>query len=158
MNAVARSHAVPVCSYCTQPAQFLPSSESVYNGRDFGPLWICRRCEAWVGCHPGTREPLGRLADKTLRRAKQAVHAVLDHLWLDLTAAYPDLTKPSSKIRAIARDRAYLWLAKQLGISSDECHVGMFDLARCQEAVATLQFIKPNSATIRAWFKAQSQC
>lgn len=154
MNAVARTHAVPVCPYCSMLAKFLASSESVYHGRDFGPLWICIPCEAWVGCHTGSSEPLGGLADKALRQAKMAVHAAFDPLWQVLTPAYPDLLRPSAKIRSIARGRAYQWLAKQLGISSDECHVGMFDLARCEEAVRVIQWIKPNSATIREWFKA----
>ena len=48
-----------ICLYCEQPATFRPTSSHVY-ARDYGPLWECRECKAWVGCHKGTKQPLGR--------------------------------------------------------------------------------------------------
>ena len=67
------------CPYCDGVIEFLSSSESIYHGRDYGPVYICKPCQAWVGCHRGTIKPLGRLADKELRRAKIAAHDAFDH-------------------------------------------------------------------------------
>jgi len=112
----------PTCSYCTEPSRFCGDSSEVYR-RNYGPIWICRPCQAWVGCHPGTRKPLGRLADAALRRLKMAAHASFDPLW---------------KGRQMSRSQAYRWLAEQLGISCDECHIGMFDEAMCRRVVEVI--------------------
>lgn len=68
----------PICPYCERPAEFLASSARVYHGRDYGPVWACLPCAAWVGCHKGTTQPLGRLANAELRKAKMAAHAAFD--------------------------------------------------------------------------------
>lgn len=49
-----------------------------------GPAWICGNfpaCDATVGCHPGTKAPLGILANAALRQARQSVHARIDAQW-----------------------------------------------------------------------------
>jgi hypothetical protein len=33
------------------------------------------------------------------------------------------------------RHEAYGWLANQLGLSRDDCHIGMFDVAQCERVV-----------------------
>jgi len=65
--------------------------------------------------------PLGRLANAELRAAKRAAHAAFDPIW---------------KGGDMSRHAAYGWLAKQLGISRANCHIGMFDVDGC-EAVVT---------------------
>lgn len=147
----------PTCPYCNLPAVFLPTSSSIYNGRDYGPIWKCTPCDAYVGVHKGTRNPLGRLANKELRAAKQAAHRAFDPLWKDLRGAYPDLMVVTNKLRSIARSRAYRWLALQLDIRYEDCHVGMFDLELCERTVLVIQATRPTSALIRQWFKAQVQ-
>ncbi len=155
MNAVAKTVEMPRCPYCTRLALFLTSSETVYNGRDFGPLWICVPCQAWCGVHKGTREPLGRLADATLRRAKMSVHSVFDPLWKDVMSAYQDAGVPLNVLLRIGRTRAYQWLAHHLHIPFDDCHVGMFDVPTCQRAVEVIDRLKPTPSTIRTWAKAR---
>lgn len=120
--------ATPLCDYCGREAAFLPSSAELYQGRDYGPAWACLPCGAWVGCHPDDR-PLGRLADKTLRTAKQAAHAAFDPLWR-ARMARDGLTQGK------ARGKGYKWLAAQMGLTRQECHIGMFDVAQCQRVVA----------------------
>lgn len=107
------------CPYCQKPVGFIKTSESVYR-KDYGPLYICRPCEAWVGCHPGTDKPLGRLADKDLRIWKRNAHAAFDPIWRE---------------GKCTRKNAYLWLSGQLGISVNECHIGMFDTETCKRVV-----------------------
>jgi hypothetical protein len=110
----------PVCPYCHKQAQFFASSKRFYHGRNYGPLWACTDCNAWVGCHKGTTKPLGRLADAELRQAKVLAHAAFDPVW----------GKDRTRRRA-----AYSWLAEKLGIPREECHIGMFDVPTCQRVI-----------------------
>lgn len=120
--------APPRCPYCGAPAVLLESSADLYHGRDYGPAWACRPCGAWVGCHPRTHTPLGRLADAELRKAKMEAHAAFDPLW-----------KRKQVIAGInkhhARGSGYKWLAAQLGVNREECHIGMMDVAMCKRVV-----------------------
>jgi hypothetical protein len=117
-----------LCSYCREKAEFLEISAEFYQGRDFGPVWACRPCGAWVGCHPGTGSPLGRLAKKDLRDAKILAHAAFDPLWK--AAQRRDGIKLS-----LARTRGYRWLAEQLGIDKRLCHIGNLSLEGCRRVV-----------------------
>jgi hypothetical protein len=110
------------CPYCEKSARLVFGRDIYPNRPDLSMLafWLCTPCSAWVGCHPGTKKPLGRLADAELRKAKIAAHAALDPLW---------------KNGQMRRQEAYTWLAMRLGIPSEECHIGMFDLEMCRKAV-----------------------
>lgn len=114
------------CDYCHRDAKRVTGKE-IYPHRPelFGKqFWRCVPCGAYVGCHPGTANPLGRLANAELRREKQSVHRILDPLW------------KSGKMK---RNEAYALLAKGLNIAPQNCHVGMFDVHTCQAAVAVLR-------------------
>lgn len=117
------------CHYCEGKVPLLRFGDEGYPYRkDFGPTFTCVPCQAWVGCHPGTEKPLGRLADAQLRAAKQAAHAAFDPLWkrvVDVGAA--------SKTKA--RKTAYRWLAAQLGISPRHTHMGHMDLEQCRRVI-----------------------
>jgi hypothetical protein len=121
---------VPVCPYCGSSAKLVDSTVIYRSAGDYGWSWVCERfpkCNAYVGCHPGTKKPLGRLADKELRKAKMAAHAAFDRLWKAKIAL------GSQKKRA--RGAGYQWLADQLGIPADQCHIGMFDAETCRRVV-----------------------
>lgn len=110
------------CDYCGQVAK-LVSGEKIYPHRK--DLWrldfyLCAPCDAYVGCHKGSYRPLGRLADAFLRVEKSKAHAAFDPLW---------------KSRKMTRGAAYKWLAEQLSISKDECHIGMFSAVMCRRVV-----------------------
>ena len=115
------------CPYCDAAAVFLASSAPIY-GRDHGPMWACMPCEAWVGVHPGTRTPLGRLANKQLRTAKIAAHAAFDPIW---------------KRGHASRGTAYEELAQRLGIARKDCHIGHFDVATCLRVVEICRTLAP---------------
>lgn len=115
-----------ICDYCQQPAQ-LVTGETVYPHRPdlhYLRFWQCLPCDAWVGCHKGTKRPLGRLANAELRAAKMAAHAAFDELWRRTTPA-----------GSFDRNGAYAWLAEQLGIERADCHIGMFDVEQCKRVV-----------------------
>lgn len=109
----------PACPYCSAPAEWLANSAEVYHGHDYGPLWICRPCGAWVGVHKGSRTPLGRLANAELRAAKIAAHAVFDRLWRN---------------GEITRGEAYQWLTSALHMETP-AHIGEMDVAQCHAVV-----------------------
>lgn len=126
------------CPYCYKPAEFMASSTPVY-GRDYGPLHICKPCDAYVGCHKGTTIPLGRLANAPLRRMKARLHDLFDPIWKGkVEAAIQEHGFPPKGIKQRERVDAYRRLSSRLGIRMEECHIGMFDEETCQRAIALL--------------------
>lgn len=112
------------CWYCLCAAVYVDSAE-VYNGQSHGMIYLCRPCQAWVGVHPNTDKPLGRLANRELRGAKRAAHAAFDPLW--------EMRMERSKCsKQTARRLGYKWLASKLEIDVEVCHIGMFDLEMCK--------------------------
>lgn len=116
-----------ICPYCNNEAR-LVGGDAIYPHRpDLYRLrfWQCAPCDAYVGCHKGTEQPLGRLANAELRRAKMLAHAAFDPRW----------RTRDKKQRPKTRGEAYSWLAKRLGVDRADCHIGMFDLEQCQQVV-----------------------
>lgn len=114
------------CPYCHAPAELVDSAV-IYHGRSFGMAWLCRPCDAWVGCHKDspTHAPLGRLANKELRQWKQKAHAAFDPLW-----------KRAGTVPApMRRKDAYRWIQETLGLSPSQAHIGQFDVAECQRLI-----------------------
>ena len=67
-----KSYPVPIiCPYCSSPVIFT-SNADIY-GKEYGngKCYKCISCDAYVGVHTGTREPLGRLANKLLRESSK---------------------------------------------------------------------------------------
>lgn len=117
-----------VCDYCRAAAR-LTTGREVYPHRPdlfAKPFYVCTPCDARVGCHPGTNNVLGRLANAELRGAKQAAHAALDPLW---------------RSGQFKRKDAYYRLSKALGIAFADCHIGMFDVETCRRVVAVVPSI-----------------
>ena len=119
------------CPYCENDAE-LVTGQDVYPHRwDLASLkfWRCQPCGAYVGCHKRNRkyggkrdEPLGRLADAELRKAKSRAHRAFDPRW----KGGPQW----------ARKEAYAWLAVRLKIDPEKCHIGEFDVAMCDRVVS----------------------
>lgn len=109
------------CPYCGTPASIRDSSE-IY-GRSYGLALICARfptCNSFVGCHVESGLPKGTIANAELREWRKRAHAAFDPVWKDGT---------------MNRHAAYKWLAMQLKIERDECHIGMFNVDMCREVV-----------------------
>lgn len=120
----------PICPYCHRTAELVTGQKVYPHRKDLHHknFWYCDRGHptAYVGCHEagnkqgdGTK-PLGRLADKVLRKAKSNAHQAFDYIWQD---------------RIMTRKEAYAWLAKELGIPPDRCHIGMMDVSTCNAVV-----------------------
>lgn len=111
------------CPYCGERAEFVDSAE-VYHGQSYGLIYLCRPCDAYVGCHEyGDGDvPKGRLANAELRRWKIAAHNAFDPLW-----KYGPFKR--------RRNDAYAWLTEKMGLPKEETHTGMFDVAQCKQVI-----------------------
>jgi len=101
-------------------------STDCYN-RDFGMLYLCRKCSAWVGVHEGTDKAKGRLANAELRHWKRQAHSSFDKIWKRQLL----LGIPKHK----ARNEAYAWIAKQMNKDVKDTHIGMFDIEQCKQVI-----------------------
>ncbi len=127
-----------VCPYCAGKPQLM-DSEAIY-GRSYGLIWACLSCSAWVGVHKGSERPLGRLANAELREWKKKAHAAFDPLWKKKIA--------QGTKRFQARTAAYEWLAGQMKLTRELCHIGMFDVRECRRVVDICQqFYQPINTT-----------
>jgi hypothetical protein len=143
------------CQYCNRPAVYRSSSSHHYNGRDYGPIWECARCSAWVGCHPDG-SPLGSVANAALRAVRIQVKQVFNSLWTDVESAYdgiPLRRRDVGHVRQVMRTRAYEWLAHQMKLPPAQCHVAMFDETQCRWAMRIIQDLQPTAVSIRQWAK-----
>ncbi len=109
-----------VCPYCEKPS-VLTGADVIYGKRGikWGYIFLCRKCDAYVGCHKGTCKAKGRLANKELREWKKIAHSYFDPLW-----------KTTGK-----RESAYKWLSKEMGLKRQHTHIGMFDIDECRKVV-----------------------
>jgi hypothetical protein len=98
------------CDNCRSPNVELITNEKIY-GRQLGKwpyVYRCTDCNSTVGCHPNTFLPLGRMADKQTRLLRKEAHVAFDRLWRE---------------GLLSRSMAYRWLAEELGIPFDSCHI-----------------------------------
>jgi uncharacterized protein YlaI len=112
------------CRYCNKQAEWVDNA-TVY-GKRYGKsymMWICRPCDARVGCHNNTKEPLGILANAELRKIKMEVK----NAWIKKELG--EWGEGNSK----AKGEAYKKLADQLGIKVKYCHFGYFGIETCQK-------------------------
>lgn len=119
-----------ICPYCGSEIKFEKDSSFIY-GRNYGPVYYCSsypECDSYVGCHRGTHNSLGRLANKQLRLKKKEAHYYFDFLWRTKRS----LNKKSSKN---ARSKGYTWLSRELGIPKEDTHIGMFDVETCDRVI-----------------------
>lgn len=105
-----------ICPYCNKKAIWC-ENRAIY-GRNYGRsymCYLCKDCDAYVGCHNNTKKPLGTLANRDLRRWRMRAHAEFDPIW------------KSGQHRK--RHKAYGWLARELGV--EEIHIGESDIETC---------------------------
>lgn len=106
-----------ICPYCGKESEYVDSSV-VYHGKSYGMIYLCRDCDAYVGCYPDGRA-MGRLANAELREAKKRAHHYLDQLW------------ETGRRREHKRHIIYNWLSRMLGIPRELTHIGMSDVDQC---------------------------
>lgn len=120
----------PDCPYCgnkTYPVKgtdIYPDLKKL-EGEIF---YKCQPCFAWVGCHPGTAQPLGIPANRETRIARSAGHKAFCHA-MDRTG--------------MTRGQVYAHMAAQFQITRDECHFGKFNQRQCALAIELLNRLQP---------------
>lgn len=83
--------------------------------------WWCEDCDARVGCHNNSKNPLGTMANKELREWRMKAHAVIDPLW---------------KSNQMPRKQLYKKLRGMF--NGKEIHIGTSDIATCKEVIAKI--------------------
>lgn len=112
------------CNYCGSPAVIRPASQIFHNSRRSGYICVCSHypsCNAYVGVHPGTKIPLGTLADPELRRKRVLAHQIFDRIW---------------KSGVMNRAQAYRWLADALCLNESQTHIAQFGNYLCDRVIA----------------------
>lgn len=113
------------CPYCNKKAEFLSSKE--FYGQNYGTnLYVCRPCNARVGTHGKGRKPLGTMANHRLRVLRRICHRKFDPMW------------KYKRKQNWSRHNAYKWLQKEMRLSPEEAHIGMFDEEKCRELIKIL--------------------
>lgn len=107
-----------VCPYCGQDSALVDSA-MIYH-TSYGWAYWCKPCDAYVGCHKGTQNALGRLANKELRGWKIVTHEYFDKLW---------------RGKKMTRQEAYKWLSESLGLPAEYTHIGMFSVSTCKKVI-----------------------
>lgn len=132
-----------ICPYCHIPTEFKNSIE-IY-GVDYGMIYYCPKCRAYVGVHKGTNKAKGRLANAELRRCKIKAHLYFDQIY---------------KRGIMKRTDAYKWLSDQLGLPLEFTHIGMFNPETCakvvevsQKLLKSMRFALRNQEKIKAHFE-----
>lgn len=107
-----------ICPYCHIPTEY-KNSIDIY-GIDYGMIYYCPKCQAYVGVHKGTDQAKGRLANAELRKCKIEAHRYFDKIF---------------KRGIMKRTYAYQWLSEQLGLPPEYTHIGMFNPETCRKVV-----------------------
>ncbi len=123
----------PRCPFCEAKGLdgktgLFPDSH-VYHGRSYGgKVWLCLTagCDARVGAHKDTWEPLGIPANAETWWARRRAHAAFDPLWKGETAR-------------MARSEAYQYLQLLMGLPPDEAHIARFTIEQCEQLIEKLK-------------------
>ena len=118
-NTLPQINYTPVrCPFCKKPAKWVENKE-VY-GRNYGKsymMWLCKPCDAYVGCHKNTKIPLGTMANKETREWRKKAHESFDPIW---------------KNKIMTRNQAYLLLKAHF---NKDVHIGESDIEMCKQIV-----------------------
>jgi len=121
--------------HCGACAMLRPAS--VVHGDKAGKeyLYICSRypaCDSYVGVHKKSKQPLGTLADKSLRAKRIQAHKVFNRLWESGT---------------MKKWQAYKWMEAKFGLNSQQAHIAKFSEYMCNELIALCEKSFQNSKT-----------
>lgn len=108
-----------ICQYCRQSTELVSAAE-VYMYCTEGFVLLCRDCWAYVGVQPDNKTGLGTVADKDLRLARNKAHLEFDKLY---------------KQGYLTKSSAYEWLSDTIKIPRQFCHIAMFSINTCEEAI-----------------------
>lgn len=126
-----------ICPYCNKEATFMSSKD--FYGTDYGTnLYVCKPCDARVGAHKNTSEPLGTMANAMLRQVRMDAHKLVDPIW-------------KNPFNSNTRSVVYKAISSLMNIPIEETHIGMFDYGKCQ---AVMYLVR--NGEIEAYLKEQN--
>lgn len=110
------------CPDCGSPMELM--------GSRWGVNWHCtgQGCKAAHGAHPDG-SPVGSPADVRTRKARARAHDAFDRLW---------------RHGLMSRTQAYSWMARTLGISKQEAHIGSLDAESCDRLCGAMRTAFPD--------------
>lgn len=116
---------IVICPYCKKHATLTTGDEAMPDRPDLSDrkFWICVPCDAMVGTRIIGEDPFGTMANRELRKQREAVHAALRPIWDG---------------KNLPRNKAYAWLMNSLGLGRTSAHIGMFSLATCKRALRVI--------------------
>ena len=121
------------CPYCGSTVVFRPADTIYTKAYDNALLCVCSKypeCDAYVKCHPGTRIPMGPLADKKLRKLRQQAHKSFNRLF---------------ESGLMTRKDAYVWLAEKLMLPGEKAHIGELGEYYCNEVIRESEIYLKNN-------------
>ena len=115
---------IPVrCPYCGANVVFR-SADGIYKeNKDHTMLYVCARypeCDAYVRTKPGSKMPVGSMADHRLRMLRRLAHESFDRL---------------HQSGRMSRRDAYQWLADILDAPMSEAHIGHMGEYYCGQVI-----------------------
>lgn len=151
-----------ICADCGGTLTLRHKPEHWHGASAFVYLCTTYQCNGLCSAHPdGT--PQGIPADAETRRARSMTHKAFDPLWRKAInlGCYSSagqgrgesIKRAHRAIGRKARERAYAWLADQLGLTIDETHIGLFDIETCRRVWKLCQ--GTDAGKIRRWAKNQ---
>jgi hypothetical protein len=126
----SRSTSSLECPYCKSRANLVTGLKIYPHRKDLSDkfFYLCQPCDAYVGCHPRSKTPLGTLANGSLRKLRAYAHEFFDPLW-------------KNKIFK-TRTKAYKWLSEQMGTTIDDTHIAMFNEEQCKKVIEKVREYK----------------
>lgn len=122
MSSSDRLESPELCdNCCSANIGFVPNAVIYGEPQGEWPFaWLCHDCGASVACHFKTQIPMGRMADKTTRRLRSKAHQEFDQIW---------------KSGLMNRDKAYSWLAIQLGLDVSQTHISWLSKDQLKDVI-----------------------
>ena len=113
----------PRCPYCGSHS-ILKSADGIYRRNDQNTmLYVCSRfpaCDSYVRVHPGTKIPVGTMANRELRALRNEAHRNFDQL---------------HKRGLMSKEDAYHWLASVLAAPLGQAHIGYLGEYYCRQVI-----------------------
>lgn len=136
-----------LCADCGGPLE----GRFVKKWRTFA--FLCKsypHCRGLCSAHPD-ESPVGFPVDQATRRARRLTHAVFDPIWQAAPNEYEGGNP--GKFQRIGRYRCYAYIAHQMEIPTEHCHIGQMTIPELR--VFYRHCIGLTYTKVRQWYKAK---
>ena len=112
------------CPDCGSDMILRPSKYGLFYGCTQYP-----KSKSTHGAHPDGK-PLGIPANKETKEWRMRAHDEFDGLW-------------KGKAPVMNRKESYVWMQKTMEMTTDEAHIGKFDIKQCQDLIEAITYFEP---------------